>query len=60
MPLFCDVTGHVLYDRLKPNGYLSFVVLSDTYYHFYNTVKYIAIYIVQLLPCTCIKMHTGA
>ena len=30
MPVLCGVIGHTLHSKLKPNGYLSFMVLSDT------------------------------
>lgn len=33
--LFCGVIGHVLYRRLRPDGYLYFMVLFDTQVSFY-------------------------
>lgn len=40
MPVVCGVTGHMLYSKLKLNGYLSFMVLSDTLCSLYLWEEY--------------------
>jgi len=46
MPVLCGVMVHMLYSKVKLNGYLSFMVLPDTLCSLYLWEEYATIHVL--------------